>query len=206
MKKISTLIISALMIIFCSYQTNAALIIIDVEDDEFSPEIFTVNVGDQIMWSWDDGYHTTTSTNIPSGAATWNEPIDPGNLSYTYTVTVPGSYDYVCLIHQSMGMVGHFTALGSTGMVEIPSVPVLFVNGNAVSNGELMIGYALPETSKLSLRIYDILGKSVRTFLSADKPAGVYNETLMVADLKKGIYMLELETSDARITRKIVIQ
>ena len=36
------------------------------------------------------------SSDIPSGAAMWSAPIDAGNLSFEYVVTVVGNYYYVC--------------------------------------------------------------------------------------------------------------
>ncbi|MEP7169881.1 MAG: T9SS type A sorting domain-containing protein [Bacteroidota bacterium] len=208
MKKISTLFISALMIIFCSFKTNATTVIVNVEDFEFDPAIFTINVGDQVMWMWDNsaGQHTTTSTTIPAGATSWDEVIGQNSQMFTYTATVPGSYDYVCLYHQSMGMIGHFTVNGSTGISAIPTVPVLFINGNVSTNKELTINFGIRASSKMKLQVFDILGKSVHTFVSSEKAAGTYTETYSVAEMKKGIYILELETTDARITRKIVIQ
>jgi plastocyanin len=208
MKKISTLCISALMIIFCSFKTNAVTVIVNVEDFEFDPAIFTINVGDQVMWMWDNsgGAHTTTSTTIPAGAASWDEVIGQNSQMFTYTATVPGSYDYVCLYHQSMGMIGHFTVNGTTGIAVIPTVPSLFIKGNNPATKELVINYGVPSNSKLNVQLFDILGKSVRTFISSEKPAGIYTETYSVADLKKGIYIVEMETAGERATRKIAIQ
>lgn len=207
MKKISTLCISALMIIFCSFKTNATTVIVNVEDFEFDPAIFTINVGDQVMWMWDNsgGAHTTTSTTIPGGAVAWDEVISQSSPMFTYTATVPGSYDYVCLYHQSMGMVGHFTVNGTTGITPVPSVPVLFINSTSVSNGQLTISYGIPALTGMNLKLYDLLGKSVQTFVSSEKPAGVYSEIYSVAILKKGIYILQLETTDAKLTRKILV-
>jgi plastocyanin len=208
MKKINTLWISALMLIFCSFKTNATTVIVNVEDFEFDPAIFTINVGDQVMWMWDNsgGAHTTTSTTIPAGAASWDQVISQSSQMFTYTATVPGSYDYVCLYHQSMGMIGHFTVNGTTGITPIPVVPILFINATSVLNNQLTISYGIPANTHLNLKLYDIIGKSVQTFISSDKQSGSYSEIYSVANLKKGIYILALETADASVTRKIIIR
>jgi len=208
MKKISTLCISALMLTFWSFKTNATTVIVNVEDFEFDPAIFTINVGDQVMWMWDNsaGQHTTTSTTIPAGAASWDEVIGQNSQMFTYTATVPGSYDYVCLYHQSMGMIGHFTVNGTTGIAGIPTAPSLFIKGSNPATKELVINYGVPLNSKLNLEMFDILGKPVRTFILSEKPAGTYTETYSVADLKKGIYILQLEASNVKTTSKIIIQ
>jgi plastocyanin len=196
------------MIIFCSFKMNAATVIVNVEDNEFDPAIFTINVGDQVMWMWDNsaGQHTTTSTTIPAGAASWDEVIGQNSQMFTYIATVPGSYDYVCLYHQSMGMIGHFTVNGTTGIASIPTVPSLFVKGSNPATNELVINYGIPSNSQLNLQVFNLLGKSVRTFISGEKPAGTYTETYSIADLKRGIYILQLEASNAKATHKIIVQ
>jgi len=75
----------------------------------FYPDNLTVAAGDTVEWIWDDGFHTTTSGSIPSGAASWDAPLDPGNTSYRYVPVISGTYNYVCTPHSSMGMTGQFT-------------------------------------------------------------------------------------------------
>jgi plastocyanin len=76
----------------------------------FSPSTLNVEVGDIVKWVWVEGSHTSTSTSVPAGAASWNSPINSGNQTYSYTVTTAGNYDYQCTIHVGMGMVGSFVA------------------------------------------------------------------------------------------------
>lgn len=79
----------------------------------FNPaNIPNVTVGDTIRWEWGSGTHTTTSTSVPSGAATWNSPLNSTTTSFEYRVTEAGTYSYQCNIHSAMGMTGTFTATG----------------------------------------------------------------------------------------------
>jgi len=80
-----------------------------VGNNFFNPSSLNVVVGDIVKWVWAAGNHTTTSTTIPAGAATWNKPINSANLNYSYTVTTVGIYHYQCAIHGA-GMSGAFTA------------------------------------------------------------------------------------------------
>jgi plastocyanin len=90
-------------------QVHAAKWVISVVDFEFSPALITnVQVGDTIHWIWMEGSHTTTSTNIPEGADSWNESLNFINQSFEYIPQIEGTYDYVCLPHEGMGMVGSF--------------------------------------------------------------------------------------------------
>jgi plastocyanin len=83
---------------------------INVGNYSFNPSSLNVEVGDIVKWVWVGGSHTTTSSTIPSGAASWNEPINSSNQTYSYTVTVTGTFNYFCIFHQSMGMTGSFVA------------------------------------------------------------------------------------------------
>jgi plastocyanin len=76
----------------------------------FNPSSLNVEVGDIVKWVWVAGTHTTTSSTIPAGAASWDKPITAANQTYSYAVAVAGVYNYVCTPHVGMGMVGSFTA------------------------------------------------------------------------------------------------
>jgi plastocyanin len=83
---------------------------IQVGNYYFNPSSLNVEVGDIVKWVWVQGSHTTTSSSIPGGAASWDAPINSGNQTYSYTVTVAGVYNYVCTPHAGMGQTGTFTA------------------------------------------------------------------------------------------------
>lgn len=84
---------------------------INASGTSFNPNnIPNVFVGDTMRWVRLGGSHTTTSTTIPVGAATWNNALDGGNTSFEYTVTVAGVYNYKCIPHESFGMTGTFIA------------------------------------------------------------------------------------------------
>jgi len=78
-------------------------------------------VGDTVKWVWISGSHTTTSTSVPTDAASWDSPINSSNTSFSYKVTVAGAYDYKCTPHAAMGMVGSFTANSPNTLNVAPS-------------------------------------------------------------------------------------
>ena len=110
-------ILSALFIAVTAIQSNAYATkhTVSVGNFFFNPHnIPNVSAGDTIRWVWQAGDHTTTSSSIPAGAASWDKLINSSNTVYEYKVTEPGTYDYVCTPHAGMGMVGSFTAIAST--------------------------------------------------------------------------------------------
>ena len=71
----------------------------------FGPDAVTVVVGvnNTITWTNDDSAaHTVTFTSVPSGAGTSNSDIIAPNGTFTQTLTVPGTYQYICSLHSWM--------------------------------------------------------------------------------------------------------
>jgi len=78
----------------------------------FNPStLLNVNIGDTVRWVWGNGTHTTTSSNIPVGAAPWNSMLTSSVTFFEYVPQVSGTYSYVCTPHISLGMVGSFQVL-----------------------------------------------------------------------------------------------
>ena len=86
---------------------------------QFMPnDVPSVLLGDTIQWLPLDVpsmVHTITSTNIPIGAAPFDEIWQaPADTFFQYIPQVTGIYQYVCTPHIPMGMVGEFTVTNST--------------------------------------------------------------------------------------------
>jgi plastocyanin len=98
-------------ILLCAFLFNADArkITVTAAGLTFSPSNFTANVGDTVHFLWGSGTHTTTSTSIPLGAATWNASLNTSNRSFDYVIRLSGTYKYQCNFHVSMGMIGSFT-------------------------------------------------------------------------------------------------
>ena len=89
--------------IFTFNITSASVVIITANStpvEGFVPSLATAVTGDTIKWVNGNGQHTTASTSIPPGAASWNSPTIGGS-GFTYVVAVPGTYNYTC--HPSGG-------------------------------------------------------------------------------------------------------
>ena len=71
----------------------------------FAPDSITVVIGVNNTVSWTNGDsvpHTVTSKTTPSGASSFNSGnMAPGDV-FTYTFTVPGTYNYFCEYHNWM--------------------------------------------------------------------------------------------------------
>jgi plastocyanin len=112
------------LMVFRGYSTTWT---INVSNFQFTPSTLNVTVGDVIHFVWITGSHTTTSTSVPPGAATWNHNMNISNTTYDYTVTVAGVYNYWCTIH-APGMAGSFTASSAVPVV-LSSFDVVALRG-----------------------------------------------------------------------------
>lgn len=123
---------SILITSFCFTSTYAVIIPVSVADFSFTPANFTAAVGDVVRFTWVSGFHTTTATvsDVPPGAAPWDRMINSGSPTFDYTITQPGTYDYICSFHP--GMTGSFTA-----SVAAPVKLVDFFSVNSGSTIEL---------------------------------------------------------------------
>ncbi|MEO8446269.1 MAG: plastocyanin/azurin family copper-binding protein, partial [bacterium] len=112
----------AVMLLFAlQSNVNSATVTILVSSNQFTPSNVNVNVGDSIKFQWVDGFHTTTcdgifsGTSLPPGATAWDETMSSGTPMYTYRITVPGTYNYVCMPH-APGMAGTIVATGASSI------------------------------------------------------------------------------------------
>lgn len=60
---------------------------IKVSNFQFSPATTNAVVGDTILFIWISGTHTTTSTSVPLGAASWDTPMTSTNKKFKYVLT-----------------------------------------------------------------------------------------------------------------------
>ena len=88
-----------LLLLALNAQSFATIHRIRVSNFQFSPKRINAIVGDTILWVYKGGFHTTTSTTIPAGAAPWDSPMDINTKSYAYVLKKRGVYKYVCLPH-----------------------------------------------------------------------------------------------------------
>tara|TARA_B100001057_G_scaffold352076_1_gene353675 strand:+ start:6875 stop:8383 length:1509 start_codon:yes stop_codon:yes gene_type:complete len=93
----------------------------------YSPSSLTINVGDEVTWINENGYHdvnadinsiTGESFNNPE---TFDSPSVSSGTIYTHTFNVEGTYNYDCSVgsHAENGMVGQIIVVGETTVVDV---------------------------------------------------------------------------------------
>jgi hypothetical protein len=91
----------------------------------------------------------------------------------------------------------------------IPTVYKLNQNYPNPFNPSTIINYQIPEEGFVTLKIYDILGKEVKTLVNENKPAGNYNihfdASSASGGLASGIYIYRLTAGSFISTKKMTM-
>lgn len=184
------------LLLFTGFAANATIHNVAVTNDVFTPaSLPNVMVGDTIRWTLGQGMHTTTSTSVPAGAATWNYQFSGLGDDFDYKVTVAGNYTYQCSFHG--GMTGSFSATGTAGI-------------NLLENTASQKAYPNPFKSKLSIPnknadridILNALGEKVKSVAVSKNEK---TTMLDLSELKNGVYFYVLKEDNTTLeTRRIV--
>ncbi|MFA5033749.1 MAG: T9SS type A sorting domain-containing protein [bacterium] len=161
----------------------------------------------------------------------YNINIDPGFTTGTsgnyYQQNVSGCGDYI--VNNEFGFLGGNTTDGKpdTGWVDLGyhygtpigieekwSEATSRLGGDQKSNikigqnpfiGITTICYDVPKEASVSVKIYDITGKCVKTLVDGNVLAGSYKETIDSKDYGKGVYFVKLSSDRYKETKKMVV-
>ena len=76
---------------------------------------------------------------------------------------------------------------------ELPTEFALLQNYPNPFNPSTSIKYQVSSISKVSLKVYDVLGNEVSTLVNEEKPAGSYEVEFNAEGLSSGIYFYKLQ-------------
>ena len=116
---------------------------INAGDYYYAPNVLTINVGDDISWINDGGFHNVNfDVNTITGSSFANpeafESTPTNNVAiYTHVFTIAGTYEYDC-------SVGSHAANGMVGTIIVNSAPAYVAN--------------LANTDKSKFRTFNMLG------------------------------------------------
>lgn len=83
------------------------------------------------------------------------------------------------------------------GEVNIPDKFLLYQNYPNPFNPTTKISFDLPSDSRVTLKVFDILGQEVVTLLIGDRSAGRHSFEFNASDLSSGVYIYRLQTAGA---------
>ena len=110
--QLATLSLVALLVFAPSAWAQGQEVTVRMEDNFFDPANITVEPGTTVTWVQSgNNPHTTTSYD-----GLWDSGMIEGGSGGTFSFTFeePGTYDYFCVPHEQLGMIGTVTVTGST--------------------------------------------------------------------------------------------
>jgi Secretion system C-terminal sorting domain len=107
-------------------------------------------------------------------------------------------------IIDDLGLSGSATAI-STERNNLPRKFVLNQNYPNPFNPTTVISYQLPVSSYVTLKIFDAIGREIKTLVNKDEAAGNYNVNFNSSGLSSGIYFYRIQAGSFVQTRKLVV-
>jgi plastocyanin len=110
--QLATLSLVALLVFAPSAWAQGQEVTVRMEDNFFDPANITVEPGTTVTWVQSgNNPHTTTSYD-----GLWDSGMIEGGSGGTFSFTFeePGTYDYFCIPHESLGMIGSVTVTDGT--------------------------------------------------------------------------------------------
>src|SRR6516162_3278984 len=98
--------------------TMAASVGVNIEPTDFNPSVVSINVNDQVVWTWVSDFHNTESV-----TDLWDSPIENTGFVFTNVFTSAGSFPYFCVVH------------GFTGEVDVKAANVVTVAITSPTDG-----------------------------------------------------------------------
>ena len=122
---ISAFALAASLFMVSAAPARAAVYSVAISDNNphlFTPQVLTINVGDTVTWTCNDGAHTTSSN--AGQAESWASPTLNEGGTFTWTFTHAGNFSYVSTASGDSGEVGYIVVQQPTP--EFPGY-VLFI-------------------------------------------------------------------------------
>ena len=127
----------------------------------------------------------------------------PSNYSYTDNDIESGIYSYRLKQVDFDGSFGYSDSIEVT--LNIPDAFSLGQNYPNPFNPTTKIDFTIPETGKVSLKVYDMLGQEVRTLINKRMKSGEHQIKFNAIDLPSGVYIYTLRTDNYTDSKKMIV-
>jgi hypothetical protein len=157
----------------------------------------------------------------PKNGVSWTHKTETGNKLWTNISGLLSTTDYewyvtaACIAGNSLASArSYFTTdseqpgiiSSSTALPEgqgLQSQLKIFPNP---TNGRTIISFTTPKAGKVSLTIYDITGKLIKTITNAELNEGGHTFNLDVNNFRAGVYLLRMQSGQISQMRKFIVQ
>lgn len=157
---------------------------------------------------------------VSNDGAEWENPISKGTFESSTTLKeidfnqVEGKYVRFVALSEING--GEWTSMAELTLVgdlivdvdDEFNLPIKYELRSAYPNPfnpSTTISYTLPETTKVSISIYNSIGKLVEKLVNGSQNAGNYNLNFNASELSSGIYFCKMITPSFTQTQKLIL-
>ena len=128
----------------------------------------------------------------------------PQSYSYSDRYLPTGKYNYRLKQIDYNGNYQYYT-LGSEVTIGVPKKFEVSQNFPNPFNPVTKINYELPNDSKVSIKVFDILGREVGTLLDEFKTAGYHTVDFDGSSLSSGMYFYRIKTNEFEAIKKMLL-
>jgi hypothetical protein len=139
--------------------------------------------------------------NVPANHGTM-EFLADGKLKFTAKSPVTGDENALADLYNPAGIV---LDVEQDALSAIPEEYSLSHNYPNPFNPSTKINYTVPQQSRVTIKVYDMLGREVATLVDENHPAGRYTVTFDGSALASGIYIYRMSSGSKVISHKLML-
>ncbi len=146
-------------------------------------------------------FHNNWSTTLPANKTT---PLNVGDRFSTIKGILFFSFsNYKIVPRKDDDFIGYQTGVEDEAL---PDRFVLKQNYPNPFNPSTIIEYNLPENTVVTLKIYDLMGREVKTLVNSEyQTKGLYKYFLNAGELSSGVYFYQLKSDKFSSTKKMIL-
>jgi hypothetical protein len=125
------------------------------------------------------------------------------SYSYTDASISSGTYAYRLKQIDNSGTYKYSSEAEVT--INVPTCYALEQNYPNPFNPSTVIGYQLPMSGSVTLKVYDVIGREVATLVNEQKDAGYYKATFNAAKFSSGVYFYRMSAGSYTSVKKLLV-
>jgi hypothetical protein len=142
-----------------------------------------------------------------SGPVRLRSPLNGGivdvDMKATDRIVIDDQTTFLYII--ASGPLNPSVPLSAGETVALPLTYVVFQNYPNPFNPSTTIKYDLPKDSRVSLQIFDILGREVATLVNGEQTAGLKSVEWNASSFASGVYYYRIQAGEYTATRKLLL-
>lgn len=100
---------------------------------------------------------------------------------------------------------GFVTEIQNDYNSSLPNNFRLFQNYPNPFNPNTVIRYEIPNETFVLIKLYDLLGREIKTLVDEDERAGIYSYNFNGSELSSGIYFYRITTGKSSATKQLLL-